>query len=54
MKKKQIKTLILNKLKISKIDFSEKIKGGSLKVCSHTMKISCTFGGTCDSGNMGG
>jgi hypothetical protein len=43
MKNRNIKKLSLNKLKISKIDFSEKIKGGSLdNDCNKTEDDICT------------
>jgi hypothetical protein len=57
MKKKQIKILTLNKLKISKIDFSEKIKGGSdMGYCKdNTIAPACPTGIGCTSDvNMGG
>ena len=54
MKKKRVKTLSLNKLKISKIDFLEKIKGGSIQVCPPTYEDSCTKATDCEYGNMGG
>jgi Fe-S cluster assembly iron-binding protein IscA len=54
MKKKHIKTLAFNKLKIATIDFSEKLKGGSLEVCPPTFEYSCSKGSGCITGNMGG
>ena len=54
MKKKHLKKLAINKLKISAIDFSEKIKGGSIAECPPTYKVSCTKGESCPNRNMGG
>jgi hypothetical protein len=54
MKKKQIKTLSLNKLKISKINFSERIKGGSeVLVCRTSYEPTCTKATDCQYGSMG-
>ncbi|WP_298508232.1 hypothetical protein [uncultured Kordia sp.] len=55
MKKKSVKRLEINKLKISKIDFSNKIKGGSeARHCpENTIYPACPSGAGCAEDTFG-